>query len=81
MLSFGDVTPGERIVVRYRLTMEAKTSGERFSDALGELQEVTDNSITVQTRSELLTIPRSSITHAKKVPPAPERRRARAPRN
>jgi len=81
MLSFSDVTPGERIVVRYRLSVDAAGIGGRFSDALGELQAVTDESISVQTRSDLVVIPRSMITHAKLVPPAPARRRPRMPRN
>lgn len=55
MLSFSDVTPGERLVVRYRLS-DVRT-GEHFSDALGELQEVTEQSVTIQTRTELVRIP------------------------
>ncbi|MBF6672754.1 ferrous iron transport protein A [Glutamicibacter halophytocola] len=81
MLSFSDMTPGERLVVRYRLPVEASTASGRFSDALGELREVTADSISVQTRSGLVVIPRALITHAKLVPPAPQRRRPRTPRN
>ncbi|MEF9873434.1 MULTISPECIES: hypothetical protein [Micrococcaceae] len=78
MLNFSDVTPGERLVVRYRLA--DGRAGEHFSDALGELQEVTEESVSIQTRAELVCIPRAAITHAKRVPPAPARRRPRAPR-
>ncbi|MGO2067054.1 putative acetyltransferase [Glutamicibacter arilaitensis] len=79
MLSFSDVAPGERLVVRYRLS-DVRT-GEHFSDALGELQEVTEQSVTIQTRTELVRIPREAITHAKRVPPPPARRRPRASRS
>ncbi|WP_159609706.1 hypothetical protein [Glutamicibacter sp. JC586] len=75
MLSFGDLVAGDRIVVRYRL--EQSQEGEKFSDALGEVQEITDDSISVKTRSEVVIIARSSITHAKRVPPPPPRRRPR----
>jgi len=81
MLNFSDVTPGDRIVVRYRLGADDSVAGGRFSDALGELQEVTVDSICVQTRTAAVVIPRASITHAKLVPPAPARRRPRAPKN
>lgn len=77
MLSFSDVTPGERVVVRYRLA--DSRAGEHFSDALGELQEVTDEVVSIQTRTELVRIARTAITHAKRVPPASVRRRPRSP--
>lgn len=76
MLSFGDLATGDRIVVRYRLSNAQ--AGEKFSDALGEVQEITEQSISVKTRSELVRIDRSSITHAKRVPPPPARRRPRS---
>lgn len=79
MLSFTDVTPGERLVVRYRLA-EGQAGGH-FSDALGELREVTEESVSIQTRTELVRIPRAAITHAKRVPQAPARRRPRVTRS
>jgi len=75
MLSFGDLAIGERIVVRYRLAQDQP--GEKFSDALGVVQEITQDSISVQTRSDVVVIARSNITHAKRVPPPPPRRRPR----
>lgn len=76
MLNFGDLAAGERIVVRYRL--DQGQPGEKFSDALGVVHEITKDSISVKTRSEVVVIARSSITHAKRVPPPPARRRPRA---
>ncbi|WP_283205488.1 hypothetical protein [Glutamicibacter sp. V16R2B1] len=38
---------------------------------------VTETSVSVQTRREVVTVQRSRITHAKRVPPPPPRRARR----
>ncbi|MFJ6417403.1 hypothetical protein [Paeniglutamicibacter sp. NPDC091659] len=73
---FASLDPGARVVVRYRLSPgEQGSAGERLSDALGYLLEINEKSVTVQTRTGEIHINRGSITHAKLVPPPPERRR------
>lgn len=79
MINFSDAALGERVVIRYRLA--DGRSGSHFSDALGELQEVTAAAVSVQTRTGVVVIPRTAITHAKRVPPPPARRRPREPRS
>jgi N-acetylglutamate synthase len=57
---------GHRIVVRRR----AGQQGTRpvFSDVLGELVELTETEITIRTRERLVRVPRSDVTHVKRVP-------------
>lgn len=74
---FTSLTPGARVVVRYRLSpAERGPAGEQFSDALGYLRETAATWVAIETRSGQVRIDRESITHAKVVPAAPERRRA-----
>lgn len=76
--SFSTLVVGARVVVRYRLAAEARGGfGERFSDALGYVRAVDDAHVEVETRGGTVAIERSSITHAKSVPPPPPRRRPR----
>ncbi|WP_279402621.1 hypothetical protein [Arthrobacter sp. JCM 19049] len=44
---------------------------------MGEIVTVTETSVSVQTRREVVTVQRSRITHAKRVPPPPPRRARR----
>ncbi|GGL74226.1 putative acetyltransferase [Glutamicibacter protophormiae] len=79
MLNFAELTTEDRIVLRYRL--DAQTgAGQFLTDVLGTVQQVTDSAVVLQTRTGPVTVQRSAITHAKRVPPAPVRR-GRAPRN
>ncbi|MET0871830.1 hypothetical protein [Paeniglutamicibacter terrestris] len=72
---FATIETGMRVVIRYRLPVaEQGNAGEQFSDALGVLLTVNEAQITVQTRTGQVSIERKSITHAKEVPPAPQRR-------
>jgi len=74
---FDSLAPGARVVVRYRLApAEHGPAGEQFSDALGYLRETADTWVGIETRAGQVRIERESITHAKVVPAAPERRRA-----
>ncbi|QCY47666.1 hypothetical protein GcLGCM259_1951 [Glutamicibacter creatinolyticus] len=78
MLNIDDLRPGDRVVLRYRLDQPAPTGhGETLTDALGEIVTVTETSVSVQTRREVVTVKRSRITHAKRVPPPPPRRARR----
>lgn len=73
---FASLTSGARVVVRYRLApIDLGPAGEQLTDALGYLRASTDSWVEIETRSGLVRIDRASITHAKVVPPAPERRR------
>ena len=85
---FDTLSPGDRIVVRYRLE---GPRGAMSSDALGTFVgvraaatesdaegETAGDAVVVRTRSGDVPVPRSAVTHAKLVPPAPERRRPRA---
>lgn len=74
---FASVGIGTRVVVRYRLSpSDLGTTGEVVTDALGYLEAINETSVTVKTRSALVLIERSLITHAKEVPPPPIRRRS-----
>lgn len=76
---FAALAPGARVVVRHRLApAELGPAGEQLTDALGYLRASTDSWVEIETRSGLVRIDRASITHAKVVPPAPERRRRAA---
>ncbi|TLK51142.1 hypothetical protein FDN03_12105 [Glutamicibacter sp. V16R2B1] len=78
MLNIDDLRPGDRVVLRYRLDQPTPTGhGETLTDALGEIVGVTETSVSVQTRREVVTVQRSRITHAKRVPPPPPRRARR----
>ncbi|MFJ2620600.1 hypothetical protein [Glutamicibacter sp. NPDC087344] len=79
MLNFNELTTTDRIVLRYRLD-EHTQSGETLTDVLGTVLEVSPSQIVVQTRTGVVCVARAAITHAKRVPPAPPRRR-RAPRD
>ncbi|WP_372697999.1 hypothetical protein [Arthrobacter sp. JSM 101049] len=84
---FTTLDPGDRIVVRYRLDSSASgagheasgaaSEGPRLSDAIGHFLALEDGVLTVETRSGMVAIQRADVTHAKRVPPAPQRRRSR----
>lgn len=75
MLKFEDLSPGDRIVVRYRLAQTSPVSGNVISsDALGEVLAVTSDTVSINTKRGALDITRQAITHAKRVPPPPVRR-------
>ncbi|GAB3559315.1 hypothetical protein GCM10027405_07110 [Arthrobacter alkaliphilus] len=61
---------GTRVVVRYRLATG-------FTDALGYLVSVTDDSCTIRTRQSDVEIPLALVVAAKEVPPPPPRRSPR----
>ncbi|MGP5687915.1 hypothetical protein [Glutamicibacter ardleyensis] len=75
MLKFEDLSPGDRIVVRYRLTQTSPETGNVISsDALGEVLAVTSDTVSINTKRGALDVARQAITHAKRVPPPPVRR-------
>ena len=77
---FSALRPGARVVIRYRLGPEARgNAGEQFSDALGQVHSVAPTHVVLLTRGGTVSIERAKITHAKEVPPAPERRRRGRP--
>lgn len=59
---------GRRVVVRYRVD-----GGQ--TDALGDMTGLTGSSCVIETRHGAVTIDLATVTAAKPVPPAPERRR------
>ncbi|MET1035739.1 MAG: hypothetical protein ABWX68_10940 [Arthrobacter sp.] len=94
---FATLSPGERIVVRYRLGPDGEApggvrpggrgpaaGGERFTDALGDFVGLAPSAtgdgvlVVVRTRAGEARIPRAAVARAKRVPPAPARRRPRA---
>lgn len=65
------------MVVRYRLSpSDLGGTAETVTDALGYLEEINETFVTIKTRTEMVLIDRSRITHAKEVPPPPIRRRS-----
>lgn len=66
------LTPGERVVVRYRIE-------GGFTDALGVLLRSGNEDCTVSTRRGDVVIPYRQVTAAKPVPPAPPRRERKFP--
>lgn len=78
---FTTLDPGERIVIRYRITSRGEGAGAdvdpdgpHYSDSIGEFVSLEDGWLTVQTRTGLVTVKHSTVTHAKRIPPAPQRR-------
>ena len=65
-----DVGPGDS-GVRVSVRRELPEGG--YGDLLGELLSWTDT-VVVQTRHGVVSVPAASVVAAKKVPPAPERR-------
>lgn len=77
---FASVSVGTRVVVRYKLPpSDLSSTGETVTDALGYLEAIDEASVSIKTRTSIVLIERSLITHAKEVPPPPIRRRS-APR-
>ena len=84
---FATLDRGDRIVVRYRLDDSPSGRGgesagpapgaPRLSDAIGHFLALEDGVLSLKTRSGTVAIRRVDVTHAKRVPPAPARRRAR----
>jgi GNAT superfamily N-acetyltransferase len=61
-----ELRPGIRVVLRYR-------SGDGATDALGLIDSVTDQTVTVRTKRGPVDVPRAAILVAHEVPPAPVR--------
>ncbi|MGP5196216.1 hypothetical protein [Arthrobacter rhombi] len=85
---FDTLAPGERIVIRYRITGRAASpdedpaaaptpDGPQHSDSIGDFVSLEDGWLTVGTRTGPVTVEHSTVTHAKRVPPAPQRRGGR----
>lgn len=84
---FTTLDPGDRIVVRYRLGPTSSLEGggrpgvapggPQLNDAIGHFVALADGVLTLETRSGTVAIRQSDVTHAKRVPPAPPRRRSR----
>ena len=70
---------GWRVVLRSRLaTGDSEPGGPTLTDTLGVVMSVTDDEVVVDTRQGPVTVVRSSIVLAKRVPPPPARRAPRA---
>ena len=87
-LGEGPLRVGERVVVRYRLRPEIADDGDgdsppahrpTMSDAVGVLTEVTPEIVVVTTRRGAVSIERSCVLLAKRVPPAPSPRNRTRP--
>ncbi|MGL4339944.1 MAG: hypothetical protein ACRCSP_05935 [Rhodoglobus sp.] len=63
---------GARLVVRYRLPAGSEASA---TDALGFLMNSNDAEVVITSPQGPVTIALADIVAAKKIPPAPERRR------
>ncbi len=61
---------GRRVVVRHRVDLP-DDNRPHFTDALGELVELTGTTLTVATRSGPVTVERSRVVAARRVPPPP----------
>ena len=64
---------GMRAVVRYRISDGDHT----LTDAVGEILEITDETVRIATKRGEVAISTAAITVAKQVPPAPPRRAPR----
>jgi N-acetylglutamate synthase len=62
---------GHRVVVRRVVGVRA--GRPLMTDALGILMSITDTELTVDTRAGPVTIQRSAVVAAKRVPPKPAR--------
>jgi N-acetylglutamate synthase len=69
----GSSDVGHRVVVRRQVGH--RHGRPLFTDALGELSSITDTDLTVVTRSGPVTIARTDVVAAKRVPPRPATRR------
>lgn len=65
--------PGNRVVLRYRIDRSTAPHGEGLTDALGRIEAVDAESVTVMTRRGADRVPRSSVIAAKQVPDPPGR--------
>lgn len=84
---FATLRPGERIVVRFRLAEAspamhdagpgADSRGPHVSDVIGNFVSLCDGVITLDTRSGTATVVTGDVTHAKRVPPPPQRKAGR----
>ncbi len=74
-------SPGVRVVVRRRRDdLPAGGRGEPpYTDVLGDVVAVDDDGLTVRTRRGDVHVPAGDVLLGKPVPPAPVRRRPRAP--
>ncbi|HWC21477.1 MAG TPA: GNAT family N-acetyltransferase [Flexivirga sp.] len=71
---------GRRVVLRSRLAPgDSVPGGPTLTDTLGDVVSVTDSEVVVDTRNGPVTVDRSSIVLAKRVPPPPPRRAPRRP--
>lgn len=75
---------GERVVVRYRINEEnddaegAARHRATMSDAVGDLVEVSPGAVVIMTKRGPVTVRREAVLLAKRVPPAPPKRRAQS---
>ncbi|MFC8193659.1 hypothetical protein ACFUMH_18540 [Cellulomonas sp. NPDC057328] len=75
-------SPGVRVVVRRRRDdLPAGAPGDEppYTDVLGDVVAVDDDGLTVRTRRGDVRVPAGDVLLGKTVPPAPVRRRPRAP--
>jgi ribosomal protein S18 acetylase RimI-like enzyme len=71
-----DLQVGSRVVVRHRLDAPDPVSGATLTDVVGQLVDADPDVLVVATRRGEVRVPRSRVTVAKVVPPAPSRRGA-----
>ncbi|SLM91488.1 putative acetyltransferase [Brachybacterium nesterenkovii] len=73
------LVPGVRVVLRYRIDPDASPHGESVTDALGYIESVDDDTVTVMTKRGAARVVRGLVVAAKQVPPPPVRRRPAPP--
>lgn len=71
------LTPGTRVVLRYRIDETRSPHGEHVTDALGTIAETDEHTVTVITRRGTDRVVRGLVMAAKQVPPPPLRRAPR----
>lgn len=73
------LVPGRRVVLRYRIDRASSPHGEGMTDALGVIESVDEQTVTVMTRRGPDRVARDAVIAAKPVPPPPRRRPAADP--
>lgn len=67
---------GDRVVLRYRLSeaeVAAAPDGPHLTDVVGVLTQVGADAVVVDSRRGPVTVARSAVVLAKRLPPAPPR--------
>lgn len=68
------LTPGTRVVLRYRIDRATSPHGEGLTDALGTISAVDSAHVHVMTKRGESAVPRELVIAARRVPPPPQRK-------